>query len=310
MRIRRTTLATPASSPKMMRKALYELGADEVFFDLEDAVPPDGKEAARGNIVEVLRAGRPVGKTVSIRINAISTDWWFDDLREVIGGVGGSIDCVILPKVEGPEDIKVVEKVLRRLEEKHGIGRRIGIEALIETAPGLTYCEEIARSSSRLECLIWGPGDYAADAGIESLTIGDQPAGYPGHIWHYAMFRVNNAAKASGIQAIDGPYAAIDDIAGLERSAKIARQLGFDGKWVVHPSQIEPCNATFTPRADEVERAKMIVGEYERARREGRGVLSIRGEMIDAATYRMASRVLEVARRLGVYHPTESNSAE
>ncbi|HIQ29943.1 MAG TPA: CoA ester lyase [Candidatus Caldiarchaeum subterraneum] len=301
-RIRRTELASPASNVKMMRKALEELPVDEVFLDLEDAVTPDMKEKARGNIVDVLSSSEITpNKAVAVRINSLRTELWLDDLITVVSGAGDRIDCIIIPKVEGPEDVIAVDNVLTALEAKNRLGKRIGIEVLIETAKAVEYIREIAYTSSRVESLIFGPGDYAASVGMPSLTIGELKQEYQGHVWHYVMARIRNTAASAGLQAIDGPYAVIEDLKGLEESARIARSMGYDGKWVIHPKQLEVCNRVFTPTPEEVEKARRILNEYEKARREGRGAISIEGELIDAATIRMAERILTLAGRVGVY---------
>jgi len=298
-RIRRTEMASPGSSVRMMRKALEELPADEVFLDLEDAVAPNMKEQARENVVNILNeAHPPKWKTVAVRINSLATKHWIDDIKFVVEGAGDKIDCIIIPKVNTAHEIKTVENMLEKLEEKLGLEKKIGIEAQIETAMGMVNVNEIAFSSSRLEALIFGPGDYAASLGIPSLTIGSMISGYEGHIWHYAMFQIRNAAAAAGLQAIDGPYAVIDDLDGLEKSAITARSLGFDGKWVIHPKQIEICNRVFSPSEAEINKARLIISEYQRAWSEGRGAISLEGELVDAATIRMAEKILSLAEKI------------
>ncbi len=300
-RLRRSEMASPGSSVKMMRKALEELPVDEVFLDLEDSVAPGQKLEARRNIVQILNEARPSeGKTVAVRINGVRTRYWFGDLVSVVEGAGDKIDCIMVPKVDEPAEVLAVEKALASLEENLGLDKRIALEAQIETARGLANVNEIARCSDRLEALIFGPGDYAASIGMRGMTIGAQAAGYPGHIWHYAMFQIRNASAAAGLQAIDGPYAVINDLKGFEESAKLARSMGYDGKWVIHPSQVELCNKIFTPTEEEISRAKLIIEEYQRAWAEGRGAIALEGEMIDAATLRIANRIIETAKRLNL----------
>ena len=298
-RLRRTELATPAVSVKMMRKGLLETAADEVFFDLEASVPDSHKNVARRNVVEVLKdIDKPKKKTVAFRINSVETSFWYDDLSYIITRVGEKIDCVIVPKVNRAADIEIVEKALRTLEDENGIEKPIGLEAIIETAEGLLRCGEIAFSSQRLETFIFGPGDYAASLGMSSLVIGGHVEEYPGHIWHYPLFTIRNASAAAGLQAIDGPYALYKDLEGFERSARISRSLGFDGKWVIHPSQIEPCNKIYTPSKEEVEKARKIVEAYEKAVAEGLGAVSVDGIMVDDATIRIAQRIFEIGKLL------------
>ncbi|MEM1942610.1 MAG: CoA ester lyase [Nitrososphaerota archaeon] len=298
-RLRRTELATPAVSPKMMRKGLMETAADEVFFDLEASVPDSHKDVARRNVVEVLKdVEKPRGKTIAFRINAVDTRFWYDDLKYIISGVGSKIDCVIVPKVNRAADIVLVDKALKVLEDENGIESPIGLEAIIETAEGLLRCGEIAFSSQRLESFIFGPGDYAASLGMSSLVIGGHVEEYPGHIWHYPLFTIRNASAAAGLQAIDGPYALYTDLEGFEKSARLSKSLGFEGKWVIHPSQIEPCNRIYTPSREEVDKARKIVEAYERAVAEGLGAVSVDGIMVDDATIRIAQRIFETAKLL------------
>ncbi len=298
-RLRRAELATPAVSLKMMRKGLFESIADEVFFDLEASVPDSHKDVARKNVVEVLRdVEKPKGKTIAFRMNSVDTRFWYDDLSYIISRVGGKIDCVIVPKVNKPSDILLVDRTLKMLEDENGIERPIGIEAIIETAEGLLRCGEIAFSSMRLESFIFGPGDYAASLGMSSLVIGGHVEEYPGHIWHYPLFTVRNASAAAGLQAIDGPYALYTDSEGFLKSARISKSLGFEGKWAIHPSQIELCNRVYTPSKEEIEKARKIVAAYEKAVSEGLGAVSVDGIMVDDATIRIAQRIFEMEKLL------------
>ncbi|MEM3032381.1 MAG: CoA ester lyase [Nitrososphaerota archaeon] len=298
-RLRRTELATPAVSPRMMRKGLMETAADEVFFDLEASVPDSHKDVARRNVVEVLKdVEKPRGKTIAFRINAVDTRFWYDDLQYIISRVGSKIDCVIVPKVNRAADIGLVDKALKVLEDENGIESPIGLEAIIETAEGLLRCGDIAFSSQRLESFIFGPGDYAASLGMSSLVIGGHVEEYPGHIWHYPLFTIRNASAAAGLQAIDGPYALYTDLEGFEKSARISKSLGFEGKWAIHPSQIEPCNRIYTPTREDIDKARKIMEAYERAVAEGLGAVSVDGIMVDDATIRIAQRIFETAKLL------------
>lgn len=292
-RVRRTELVTPATSIKMMRKALLEIGADEVIFDLEDSVPVPQKSVARKNIVQILKeVGKPENKTIAFRINSLKTRFWSDDLEEIVGSVGNEVDCVVVPKVDRPEEVRSVEEKLNDLEGKHGVSEKIGLEAMIETAEGLLRCGDIAFSSKRLESLIFGPGDYAASIGMHVLEIGGMVEEYPGHIWHYPLFVVRNASAAAGLQAIDGPYAQYNDLEGFVKAAKLSRSLGFDGKWVIHPNQVEPCNKIYTPTREELEKARKILMAYEESVKAGVGATTVDGFMVDDATIRIAEKIL------------------
>lgn len=295
---RRSELAVPGSNPKFIAKAVTS-AADLVFLDLEDSVAPDARPQARQNIIDAL-AGHDWGTTLrAVRINATSSPWFYDDLITVVEAAGAHIDVVILPKVNLPGDVYMLDMLLTQIETKQGFARRIAIEAQIETARGMAQVEQIATASPRLQALIFGPGDYAASIGAPVLEIGGHVAEYPGHLWHAALSRIVVAAKAAGLQAIDGPLGAYQDAEGLLRSARLARMLGCDGKWAIHPSQIEPINTIFGPSEAELERARRIVERYGQATgAELRGAIALDGELIDAASLRMAERVLATAARM------------
>ncbi len=295
MRLRRTELAVPASSIKMMRHAAGS-SADEVFLDLEDSVAPTQKHTARTNVVQALRELDWAGKVVAIRINGLDTKLAYRDLIEVVEAAGRHLDTIIVPKVRGPEDLYFVDTLLTQIEEQVGIDRPIGIEALIETALGLANVEKIAFGSRRLEALIFGPGDFAASVGVPDLSIGSHGMDYPGHVWHYAMSRVVAAAKAAGLQAVDGPYGSYTDLEGVRASARMARTLGYDGKWAVHPAQIDAITEVFTPSEELVRRALAFVERYRGASEaKAQGVVSLDGQMIDGASLRIADNLLRQA---------------
>ena len=298
-RPRRTELAVPASNPRFLRKAATS-AADAIILDLEDGVAPSARPEARANIVEALRDLDWGERLRTVRVNDVRTQWFYQDLVAVVEGAGSYVDAIVLPKVNRPEDVYMLDLLLGQIEMAREIDHRIGIEAQIETAEGMANVEQIARSSTRLETLIFGPGDFAASIGAPILSIGGHVADYPGHIWHAALSRIVVAAKAAGLEAIDGPFGAYQDLAGMEQSARLARLLGCDGKWAIHPSQIEPLNAIFAPTAEEVARAEEIVQRYGASLGDQRrGAMALRGDLIDAASLRMAERVLARARPAG-----------
>jgi citrate lyase subunit beta / citryl-CoA lyase len=287
-RPRRSCLSVPGSSPKMLSKA-PSLPADEVFCDLEDSVAPGEKEAARDNVIEALKSNDWGSKTVVVRINAIDTRWAYRDVVEVVEAAGDYLDCVMIPKVQAPGEVEFVDHLLRMIEETKGIDHRIGIEAQIENGPGLTLIDEIAFASDRLETLIFGPGDMAAALGMPSLTVGEAIPEYPGDHWHWVLMRILVAARTAGLQAIDGPYAKIRDLDGYREVSRRARILGFDGKWVLHPGQVEVANEVFTPSQAEYERAEHILAAYAKATDTDRlGAVMLDEEMIDEASRKMA----------------------
>ncbi len=300
LRARRSCLSVPGSSPRMLAKA-PTLPADEVFLDLEDSVTPRGKEEARSNVVEALVAGDWTGKTVAVRINSVQTQWAADDVIAVVSGAGNHIDCIMVPKVEAPDEVAFVDHLLRMLETKHGIGRRIGIEAQIETAEGLRAAFDIARSSDRLQTLIFGPADMSASLGLPALTAGLPMPGYPGDHWHWVLMRILVAARAAGLQAIDGPYLRIEDLDGLRAMAVRSRALGYDGKWAVHPRQIDVINEVFTPSQEEYDRAEAVLEAYAALSVEGaRGAVMFGDEMIDEASRKMAEGLARRGRAAGL----------
>jgi citrate lyase subunit beta/citryl-CoA lyase len=300
-RIRRSCLSVPGSSEKMLAKAAT-LPADQVFVDLEDAVARDLKnEETRRLVVSALREHDWTARTRVVRVNAVGTPWCLDDLSTIVGGAGDVVDCVMLPKVESAAQVHFVAQLLEQLELKHGFERALGIEVQIESPRGLVEIERIAAASPRVETLIFGPGDYAASAGMPQLTVGAIETAYPGDAWHYVLSRIVTTARAFGLQAIDGPYAAIRDLDGFAEVARRSRVLGFDGKWALHPDQIPICNETYSPTQGEFDRAERIVEAYRLATDEqGHGAVLFEGEMIDEASRKMAFAVVERGRAAGM----------
>lgn len=294
MRAWRSELAVPGSNPRMIEKAAGS-DADVAFLDLEDAVAPAEKAAARPSVVAGLRERQWGATTAAFRVNALDTPFFYRDLIEVVEGASDAVSLVVVPKVNRPEDVYVVDTLLTQLEASLGLRRRIGLEVQIETAEGLVNCERIATASDRVEALTFGPGDFAASAGMPAAQIGmpdEWDARYPGHRWHYAMSRIVIAARAAGVRVIDGPYADFRDMDGLRSSCEIARGLGFDGKWCIHPVQISVVNEVFSPSDDEISWARQVLAEYQAAAARGSGAVAIDGRMIDGASIRMAQRTL------------------
>ncbi len=279
-----------------MAQKATTLDAAEVILDLEDAVPDDPaeKERARGLLVESLRELDFGGRTVAVRINGVGSSHAVRDVLALVPAVADRISCLVVPKVSSAAQVNFIDHLLSALEAEGPVSRPLGIELQIEDPRGLESVAEIAAASPRTEALIFGPGDFAAAMGMPQLTIGQETAAYPGDIWHYALFRIAVAAKAHGLQAIDGPCSDIADSALLERSSQRAAQLGYDGKWVIHPSQLEAVNRAFTPDAEQIRRAEQILAALN-----DRGGASRMGEeMVDEAHGRMAREVLLRAQRL------------
>jgi citrate lyase subunit beta/citryl-CoA lyase len=276
------------------------LPADVVVLDLEDSVAPGAKgDEVRAAVAARLRAGVRA-PTRAVRVNAVDTAACHRDVVALMEAAGEALDVLVLPKVEDESHVTFADHLLAALEEELGLERgAVGLEAQIETARGLVRTEAIAAAVPRLEALVLGPGDLAASLGMPHTTIGAPVPDYPGDGWHYALSRVVVAARAAGLAAIDGPYAAIRDLGGLRESAIRSRALGYDGKWSVHPDQIPVLNEVYgVPEAD-LARARAVLDAHARAVAEGRGAADLDGEMIDEATRRMAERVVERARREG-----------
>ncbi|MEX2394049.1 MAG: CoA ester lyase [Actinomycetota bacterium] len=288
-RARRSCLSVPASSTKMLGK-IPSMPADEVFMDLEDSVAPDAKEGARRNVIAVLKEIELGEKTIVLRINGVYTHWCYRDIIEIVEEVGQKIDCIMIPKVQWASDVTFVADLLRMIEETNGFEKRIGLEAQIENAQGLTNIDEIAAASDRLETLIFGPGDMAAAMGMPHSTVGQIVESYPGDHWHWILMRILVAARNCNLQAIDGPYAQIRDLDGYREVAMRSRQLGYDGKWALHPDQIEVLNEVFTPSQEEYDRAEDILEAYLKATgEEKKGAVMFGDEMIDEASRKMAA---------------------
>jgi citrate lyase beta subunit len=291
----RTMLFVPASRWPMIQKAAAS-AADAVCIDLEDSVAIEEKPASRGNAIRAFTELDFGGRRRMLRINGLDTPFAYRDVIEVVEAAGDRVDLIMLPKAGSSEDVAFLDKLLTQIEMHRCFSRPIGIEAQIETAAGFVWLREIARSSARLEALIFGPGDYSASMHMPSSSIGEFDAHdelYPGHRWHAVMHGIVAAARAHGLRCMDGPYAGYKDAAGFERSCRIARALGFDGKQCIHPSQLAIANEVFGPSVEEVVQAEQVVQAYEQAAAAGRGAASLNGKMIDAANLRMARVVLE-----------------
>ena len=301
-RLERSVLLVPASNWGMIQKTAAAR-ADAVCIDLEDAVAPDEKEASRANVARAYRDLDFGNKLKMFRMNGLDTHFAYRDLVEIVEAAGDRIDLVVVPKVNRPEDIYVVETLLGQIESYKKFSRPIGIEALIETALGCLNIREIAACSERLEGFVYGPGDYAASVRMPMESIGELDENdrvYPGHRWHHIMHSIVSAAKAYNKRAVDGPFAGIKNPEGLMQACKIGRAMGFDGKWCIHPSQIETVNQTFVPSEKEIDWARTVLDEYEAALREGRGAISVKGKMIDVASLRMCRTIVERAKLAGL----------
>lgn len=304
-RVQRCELAVPGSSPGMFEKALNS-GVDFIFLDLEDAVAPDDKVQARKNIIEALNDldWKGHGITVSVRINGLDTQYMVRDVVDLVEQAGHKIDTLLIPKAGVYADIYMVQAMVTQLEMQQGLKNRIGLEALIETALGMANVEDIARNGAtgRLEALHFGVADYAASNRARTTNIGGLNPDYPGDQWHFAISRMIVACRAYGLRPIDGPFGDIKDPDGYVLAAKRAAALGCEGKWAIHPTQIELANDVFTPPAREIEKAKRILVALKEAAEQGKGAAALDGRLIDAASERMANNVVKVAEAIAAKH--------
>jgi malyl-CoA/(S)-citramalyl-CoA lyase len=306
-RLHRSELAVPGSNPRMLEKA-PDAGADLVFLDLEDAVAPSDKIQARKNIIHALNHYDWSRCSVSIRINGLDTHFCYRDIVEVVEAAGDKLDTILVPKVNQPSDLLFVALLLEQIEAAMSYAP-INLHALIETAQGMANVEAIAQTCpERLEALVFGVADYAASTQARTTSMGgvnpdykvlDDPdaqghrQSYLGNQWHFAMSRMIVACRAYGLRPIDGPYGDFSDPEGYLCVARAFAALGGEGKWAIHPSQIELANQVFTPGEAEVTRARRIIEAMEEAATEGRGAVSLDGRMIDAASIRQAQVVIE-----------------
>jgi citrate lyase subunit beta/citryl-CoA lyase len=297
-RARRCQLSVPGSSEKMMIKAAA-LDLDHVFLDLEDAVAPSAKPDARGMIVDAINDLDWKPRTLCVRINDVETEWCHDDIIEIVTGAGAKIDTIMLTKAKSVADVRFVHLMLDQLEQKLGLQRRIGIECLIEEVEGMMHVEDIAACSDRLECLIFGMGDYSASQQMQLGHIGESGA-YPPDVWHYPRYKMTIACHANGIDPVDGPYANFRNPEAYTREAERAFVLGMVGKWAIHPSQIESANAVFTPDQDALANARKQKAAYQEALSQGLGAINVDGVMVDAASIRIVQNLMDRADLIGI----------
>ena len=281
----------------MAKAAAMEL--DHVFLDLEDAVAPSAKPAARGMIVDAINNLEWTPKTVCVRINDVETEWCHDDIIEVVTGAGEKLDTIMLTKAKCAGDIYFVHRMLDQLEQKLGLTRRIGIECLIEEVEGMMNVEEIAAASDRLECLVFGMGDYSASQHMQLSAVGSS-GGYPPDIWHYPRYKMTIACRANGIDPVDGPYANFRNADAYRKECERSNVLGMVGKWAIHPSQVEISQEVFSPSEEDIATARKQKEAYDQALADGLGAINVDGVMVDAASIRIVQNVIDRADLIGM----------
>ncbi len=313
-RLHRSELAVPGSNPSLFEKAAKG-GADVIFLDLEDAVAPDDKEQARKNIIQGLNEIDWGKKTMMIRINGLDTHYAYRDVVDVLENCP-RLDMILIPKVGVPQDVYAIDMLVTQIEQFKKYEKKIGLELLIETALGMANVEAIAQASPRVEAMSFGVADYAASTRARTMGIGaphpdygiladkDESgaarAYYWNDPWHYALSRMMVACRAYGLRPIDGPFGDFSDPDGYLAAAKRAAVLGFEGKWAIHPSQVDLANQVFTPSEAEVTKAQRIVDAMKQAAKEGKGAVSLDGRLIDIASIRQAQALLDKAAAMGM----------
>jgi citrate lyase subunit beta/citryl-CoA lyase len=301
---RRSCLSVPGSSEKMLGKA-PGIGADMVFLDLEDAVAPLEKEAARDKVVKAINDLDWGESVLCVRVNAWDTEWTYRDVIHVVENASERLDEIMLPKVQSAAEVQALDMLLTQIELVTGRQTRVGIEPQIETARGLINVEEICAASDRLETIIFGPADFAASTEMPVLTGGVQIDEYPGDHFHYVFSKILMAGRANGLQVIDGPFLKIRELDALRDYAMRTRILGFDGKWALHPDQVKVINEVYTPTQEQFDHAYDLLDAYEKATTEGgagerKGAVMFGDEMIDEASRKMATKFVSRGVRAGM----------
>ena len=311
-RLHRSELAVPGSNPGMFEKAANS-AADIIFLDVEDAVAPDDKAQARKNIIQGLNDIDWGRKTMMVRINGLDTHYMDRDVVDIVEACP-RLDMILIPKVGTPADVYAIDMMVTQIETAMGRTKRIGFEVLIETALGMANVEAIAQSSKRLEAMSFGVADYAASTRARTTVIGgvNKDSGvltdrdedgnreyFWTDPWHAAQTRMMVACRAYGLRPIDGPFGDFSDTDGYLAAANRAAVLGYEGKWAIHPSQIELANQVYTPSEAEVTRARRIMQAMDEAAKAGKGAVSLDGRMIDIASIRMAEALLAKADQIG-----------
>ena len=310
-RLHRSELAVPGSNPALFKKAAQSK-ADIIFLDCEDAVAPDDKEQARRNIIQGLNEVDWGTTTMMVLINGLDTHYMYRDVVDIVEACP-RLDMILIPKVGVAQDVYSVDMLVTQIESAKQRDKRIGFEVLIETALGMANVETIAQSSRRLEAMSFGVADYAASTRARTTIIGgvnreswvltDTDADgnrqyFWTDPWHAAQTRMLVACRAYGLRPIDGPFGDFNDPEGYVAAANRAAVLGYEGKWAIHPSQIELANQVFTPSAAEVTRAGRIMDAMAQAAKEGRGAVSLDGRLVDIASIRMAQALIAKANSI------------
>ena len=311
-RLNRSELAVPGSNPSFLEKAAKS-PADVIFLDLEDAVAPDDKVQARKNIIEALNDLDWGGRTLSVRVNGLDTHYMYRDVIDILEQAPGKLDLIMIPKAGTAADIYALDMLVTQVEDATQVEKRIGFEMIIETALGMANVNEIAGASKRNEALHFGVADYAASTKARTTVIGGPNKDYNvltdpdgdgnrdvhwGDMWHYPVARMVVAARAHGLRPIDGPFGDFSDPDGYAANARRSATLGCEGKWAIHPSQVEMANELFSPSEEDVTKAQRIIEAMEQALKEGKGAVALDGRLIDIASIKQAEVMVQKAEQI------------
>ena len=305
-RINRSELFVPGSKPDLFEKASIS-NADIICLDLEDAVAPQDKEAAKQNVINALNNHDFGNKTISVRINGLDTHYCYRDVVDLMELGGERLDLLMIPKVGVPEDVYAIDMLVTQIEDKISRSKKIGFELIVETSMGITNLDKILTGSKRIESLHFGYADYAASVRMRTTNIGGSNEDYSiltdekdgkrlthwNDMWHYPISKMTTIGRAHGLRIIDGPFGDFSDPDGYRSHAKRTAILGCEGKWAIHPSQVDLANDIFTLPKVEVEKAKNIIEAMKKAQETGSGAATLNGKLIDAASIRQAEQIIE-----------------
>ncbi|QEW18405.1 Malyl-CoA lyase [Marinibacterium anthonyi] len=296
----RCQLFGPGSRPAIFEK-MAASAADVINLDLEDAVAPSDKEAARANIIKAISDIDWGTKTLSVRINGLDTPYWYRDVVDLLEQAGERLDQIMIPKVGCAADIYAVDALVTAIETAKGRTKKIDFEVIIESAAGIAHVEEIAASSPRLVAMSLGAADFAASMGMQTTGIGGtqedyymvhEGARYWSDPWHWAHVAIVAACRTHGVLPVDGPFGDFSDDEGFRAQARRSATLGMVGKWAIHPKQVALSNEVFTPSEKAVTEAREILAAMEEAKAKGEGATVYKGRLVDIASIKQAEVIV------------------
>ncbi len=297
----RCQLFGPGSNAKLFEK-MATSAADVINIDLEDSVAPTDKDAARANTVRAINEVDWGNKTLSVRINGLDSPFWYRDVVDLLEQGGDRLDLIMIPKAGCASDIYAVDALVTSIEAAKGRGKRLGFEAIIETAAGISHVEEIAAASPRMQALSLGAADFAASMGMSTTGIGGTQENYYmlregekywSDPWHWAQANIVAACRTHGLLPVDGPFGDFSDDEGFRAQARRSVTLGMVGKWAIHPKQVALANEIFTPTEDSVQEAREILKAMEEAKARGEGATTYKGRLVDIASIKQAEVIVK-----------------